>query len=245
LIGADAEPEPDFFRLLPQAFRYPVQGNGLILLVAGTVVFGLLSFAQRFAGFAGPYGAVAALIIAVFMTGYLFNYAKRVVATSAAGEAEVPDWPDFGNWTDDILMPCGQLIALLVLTFGPAMILRWWQPGGEVLGRVAFITALGLGALFAPMALLALSMFDSITVLNPVALAWSILRIPLRYLVAAAAFEIVTVGWFYSEGLLRWLLPVPLLPGVISSLFSFYALLVGMRILGLLYFSNKEQLGWN
>ena len=45
--------------------------------------------------------------------------------------------------------------------------------------------------------------------------------------------------------LLEKLLPIPLLPTVITSLIGLYLLVVEMRILGLLYRSNKDSLGWN
>jgi hypothetical protein len=51
---------------------------------------------------------------------------------------------------------------------------------------------------------------------------------------------------------LRWLLknylavilPVPLLPTIISSVLGLYLLIVEMRVLGLLYRSKKFELGW-
>jgi hypothetical protein len=37
---------------------------------------------------------------------------------------------------------------------------------------------------------------------------------------------------------------VPVVPEIISTLFGMYFLVVRMRLLGALYLSNKERLGW-
>ena len=243
-IPNSPQEQPSFYKLLPGAFRYPLQGNGLILLVTGTLFFAFFGLAQMLTGFLGPYGGIGAGIIGILMAGYLFNYAKCAVTSTAAGDAEPPDWPDFSDWKEDMLMPFGQLLALAALTFGPAAILRWWQPGGETWGPVAALTAAVFGALLAPMGLLALAMLDSVAVLNPVSLIWSILRIPLPYLVAAAAFELVALAWFGAGDWVAVLLPVPLLPGLISGFLNLYLMLVGTRMLGLLYRTNQERLGW-
>jgi hypothetical protein len=44
--------------------------------------------------------------------------------------------------------------------------------------------------------------------------------------------------------LLLALTGIPLLPTVLSIPFSLYGLTVSMRILGLLYYTNKEKLAW-
>jgi hypothetical protein len=92
--------------------------------------------------------------------------------------------------------------------------------------------------------MLALAMFDTLTVLNPIALTWSILRVPLHYLVAATAFEIVLVVYWFAASALRGVLPVPFLPEIISSFLNLYVISIGMRILGLLYVSNQDEFGW-
>lgn len=237
------EPMQGFFSLLAGAFNYALKGNGPVLLVAGTVFLLLVDFASYTAAF-GPYGFVALLIITVFSSGYLFNYAKQIVTSTALGEASPPDWPDLTDFKEDVLMPFGQLLALVVLCFGPSLALRWWHPWGQHYASLASTAALILGALLAPMAMLALAMFDSIGALNPVALFWSIARIPLHYLVGAAAFELVIGIHLVAGHLLNWLLPVPFLPQIIAAFVSLYVLTTAMRIIGLLYLADKESLGW-
>jgi hypothetical protein len=77
-----------------------------------------------------------------------------------------------------------------------------------------------------------------------VALVWSILRIPLHYLVAAAAFELVAGAYWTVGDVVGPLLPVPLLPSLLNSFVTLYLMTAGMRILGLLYRTQKDKLGW-
>ena len=218
-----------FFASLPRAFVYPFQGSGGMLLVAGTGVFFLL----------GNFP-----IIGLILTGYLFNYAKSVITTTANGREEPPDWPDFTDWKDDIVMPYIQMLALLILTLGPAYIIGILRPGTGFQAQVAFFAALSLGAFLAPMGMLALAMFDSLRALNPIALVWSIMRVPGPYIVAAASFEVVIVLNWVVDRVIGPMVRVPIVPGVIASFLSLYLLLVGMHMLGLLYASYREEFGW-
>ena len=225
----EPKPAPGFFASLPQAFLYPFQGSGVILLIAGTAFFYLL-------------GSLP--LVGLLVTGYLFAYAKSIITSTANGQKEPPDWPDLTDWKEDILVPYVQLMALVLLCFGPAFIIGLWHPGNETQARIAYFAALGFGALLAPMGMLALAMFDTLTVLNPIALTWSILRVPLHYFVAATAFEIVLVLYWFAGSALRGVLPVPFLPEIISSFLNLYVISIGMRILGLLYVSNQDEFGW-
>ena len=84
----------------------------------------------------------------MIITGYLFNYTKSIITSTASGRPDPPDWPDFGDWKDDILMPYLQLFGLLALAFGPALIIAVWRPGTETQVRIAHSLA-HPGAIFA------------------------------------------------------------------------------------------------
>lgn len=253
LPAAPAPEEKDFFAQLPGAFRYPLKGNGVILLVGGAVFLLVVRWLISLAGMLGLYGGIVAVLVAAFGPGYLFNYCKCIIATSGTGGTEPPDWPDYTDWRSDILEPLGQLIALGGLSLGPALILHWWQPVSPAFTEAATLTALGLGLLLAPMGMVGLAVFDSVAVLNPVPLLEAIGRIPLHYLVAAAAFELMVgaylvvgdVGIRLAAGGGYWhLLPALALSQVPADLLGLYLIVAAMRILGLLYQTDKERLGW-
>jgi hypothetical protein len=243
-VHYEAPVEENFYELLPRAFSYPFHGGGAVLLAAGTVLLAVLHVAGSISRYVPVYGMVVGLILGVFGTGYLFNYAKQIVLSSAQGGDLPPDWPDAGEWLEEIVQPCGEMVALVLLTFGPAMILRWWHPLGDKYAELLFIAAAAAGALFAPMGMLMLAMFDSIAALNPVPIIQSILRIPKPYLLAAATFESVLCAYVAIDALARSTGLPPVLTGLVTGFVELYAMSVGMRILGLLYRTHQERLGW-
>jgi len=218
-----------FLALLPGALLYPFQGSGVLMLVVGTLFFFVLGWMP---------------LIGFIVTGYMFSYAKSIITSTTEGKTELPDWPDFTDWKDDILMPYLQLLALLALYFGPSFLIGIARPGTQTQTAIAHLAALGIGVLLAPMAILALAMFDHIGALNPIALAWSIARVPLPYAAAATAFVLVFLLHWLVEGVLESAISIPVLPGLISALVYLYLVAVGMRILGLLYLTHKTELGW-
>jgi hypothetical protein len=239
----DSPAEETFMSQLRDAFAYPFKGNGPILLVGGVIFLFALGFAQHAAGYAGPYGFVAGAAVGIFLVGYVFSYAKSIITSTANGDSKPPDWPDCTDWSQDIVSPFGQCVALIALSFGPAIVLNWWHPWNETFAYAMKLTAIGWGALLAPMGMLALAMFDSIGALNPVALVWSILRVPFYYLIVAAVFELV-FGIFFITANIIASLPVPILSGAVADFLGLYFIVVGMRILGLLYWTKKEEFGW-
>ena len=94
------------------------------------------------------------------------------------------------------------------------------------------------------MGMLALSMFDTFTALNPMALVWSILRIPGHYVVAAVAFGLVIGAYIFCDAFVGTILPVPFVGSLVAGCLNLYLLAVAMRILGLLYWTKKAELGW-
>lgn len=73
---------------LGDLFRYPFRGKGLLIVIAGSVVFGIVRILLR--GGAGlPVGSLA-----FFASAYLAMFYIEVCHTTIGGEEELPDWPD-------------------------------------------------------------------------------------------------------------------------------------------------------
>ena len=53
----------------------------------------------------------------------------------------------------------------------------------------------------------------------------------------------IPVRWA-GEVALTTFIPIPFLPGLISSFLGLYLMVVEVRILGLLYFCRRTELGW-
>jgi hypothetical protein len=217
-------------------WRYPLRGEGLILLVAGTLFMALTSVLQRFALLLS--GAVF-----VFTTGYLLAYSQKIITSTAHGDHEPPTWPDFSDFTEDILPPFLHALAVFVLYFLPPFLAYWFLPQDSVISTVVPLVMLGLGLLLAPMAWLAVSMHEQIGPVSPHFVIPSVLRIGERYLLVVIQLAILVsvdaaAGWGLKQ------VPIPFLPWLLSSFLSLYFLMVFSRFLGMLYYRNRSDLGW-
>jgi hypothetical protein len=230
----------NFFALWREAFSYPFKKDGAILLVCGTVVFGFLNGANwvlsqvRFAGAIG----VAYMLCIVMLVGYTYAFMQNVIQSSARGEQAMPDWPEISAFWDDMVVPFFQFASIWLLCLGPgiALMLFWKSP-------LAGVPLLLLGLFCLPMAILTVAMADSITGLNPFIIFSGIGKVPLPYLATCGIFLVVIAVTHGIQMLLKWT-GVPILPTVISTFISLYGLTVEMRLLGLLYYTNKARLAW-
>lgn len=232
----EAEPPLPFARLIKSAFAYPLQGDGLILLSAGAVFFFVLSIVSSFAALVG-------VILSFVAAGYAICYYQQILATSATGRDTMPDWPDFTGWAD-LIPPVLQFLGTLLFSFGPAIALNIFVSAEQPWKPWAVIAAIGAGCIYFPMSFMAVALAESLTALNPLVIIPSILKIPGAYLLAVIILAaVLAVNWI-GNAFLPQVLPVPILPGVLGEFIGLYLATVEMRILGLLYRSKQEQLGW-
>jgi len=106
------------------------------------------------------------------------------------------------------------------------------------------------------MAYLAVVTFDTIKALSPVLVIKSILNVPLEYLATLALLVIVMVldamdyavmGFVIEQGFLtasirKFFMMIGIF--LVLVLFGFYLVTVSVRVLGLLFVTKREQLGW-
>jgi len=243
---------PGFAACAFGAFLYPLAKDGVVLLVTGTVFFCIIEAGTWFARYAAAKGlglgtAISLaflLLITAFGVGYLANYLRRVVTSTAMGEQAPPDWPELTDFSGDILSPLFQLAVTVLACLGPAIIVGMFVEGNETWGQAAVLAASGLGAIYFPMAFLAVAMFDSLAALNPLLIAPSIAKVPGQYLLTVALLGIVLAVQWSGDYFLREIIPIPIVPSVISTLIGLYLLMVEARVLGLLYLLNQERLAW-
>ncbi|HEV2354289.1 MAG TPA: FHA domain-containing protein [Puia sp.] len=228
------------------AFRYPLQGDGIILLVTGTFFLMLLDAARFVVRFAFIYGLIAFVLLTIFGTGYLTAYLRRILTGTAMGEKRMPDWPEFTEF-GSVASPFFQLLGIVVFSFAPAIGLTIYAltaaEGGPWLGWTT-TAAIIFGCLYFPMAFLAVAMFDSIGAVNPLLIIPTILKVPGEYLVTVGLLALMLLLRWLGNAFLPEILPVPLLPSILSNLLGLYLLTVEMRILGLLYWTKRRTLGW-
>ncbi len=226
------------------AFLYPFNGDGAMLLLAASGLVAFLNIITYFALLAGILG----LVVIVAGGAYFIAYIKNIVASSAAGDATMPDWPDFTGLDSESVVPLMQFIGVAVVSFLPALLVRMAVPAGQPWRQLGLWAAILLGCGYFPMAFLALCMFDTVTAVNPLLILPSIARIPLQYALTVVLLGLTVAAREEANHLLLIGLPAGflfiLLRAVVSNLLGLYLLIVDLRILGLMYSTNKQRLGW-
>ena len=185
----------------------------------------------------------------MFGTGYLMAYLRRILNASALGEDDMPEWPEISDYSSDIVSPFRQLVATVAFCFAPAIGLTIYAAVSSSDGDTAWMgwatpALMLLGCVYFPMAFTAVAMFDSLAALNPLLIIPSIAKVLKEYaLTVVMLAAVLAVRWVMNNHL-KTILPVPLLPTIISSLVGLYLMIVEMRVLGLLYRNKKYELGW-
>lgn len=234
--AAVEEVEPPSFReLAVGAFQYPLRGGGWVLLAAGTVFYALLGLLQ-IAPFVG-------LLVVIFGAGYLAAYLQKIVAASAMGEDHLPPWPDFQNLQEDILAPLFQLAGVILFCLAPAIAAGLFLPETPA-GRIVTVAAWVLGVAYLPMALLAVCMADHLGALNPALVIPAVIRLRGQYWLVCTLLVAAVVTSQLLQVVLEKMLPIPLVPSLVSGFVSLYFLVVQMRLLGSMHWCNRQRLGW-
>lgn len=229
----------NFFASIPGAFAYPLKMKSLSFLIFGTLFFAIVDFLGSYSWY-----------LRVVYIGYTFAYLQRLIHTAAQGTDEAPSWPDISAFWDDIMIPFFQTVGLMLVSFGLAIGMMIWV-GMDIKDTGSAppwkLVVLGIatfgGAIYYPMALLALAMFDSIVSANPLVVIPAIMRVPLEYLVVTVVtgvlFAVKFVGGFVAE-----FIPVPAFPDLLMAGVGLYFLTVQGRLLGLMYYAKRDKLGW-
>lgn len=105
---------------LGQAFAYPFRGLGIFLFIAALLCKGGLEVMVRYG--TGCYRFIFALAFWSLMIGLQF----KIVRSTANGENELPDWPDYFSWGERL----HDILIYLIITF--------WQFGLAAIYAYAF-----------------------------------------------------------------------------------------------------------
>ncbi|WP_040549895.1 FHA domain-containing protein [Pedosphaera parvula] len=244
----EASRKSNFFAQLGGAFGYPFRRGGMYVLVGGTLFFTLIQSLATFAfemHFLLGVGFIFALWLEAISLGYLYGYMQNVIHVTADGDVDEPSLPEVTSFWQDIMAPCFQLIGILLLCFGPTIGAAAWAAsnGGPVAALLA-IPAILFGCVYFPMAILSATMLGSITAINPLVVIPAIAKVPLQYFVAFLVLGGVFLVRWAGAAWLPTIIPVRFVPGLISSFVGLYFLTVECRVLGLLYYANKQKIGW-
>ena len=251
------EIEKGFWARFPGAFLYPLRGVGVIIVIVGIVLVAFLKLGEAAIEYRTIRMIIFGIILEIFAGGYLFTFLQAIIHSTEAGDRELPDLPGISNFLDDVIVPFGRLLTLSLVCFGPAVGVGIWLAVSHEPGLVAaFVAALALGYFYFPMAFLTVATLDSLGAANPLLVVPSILRAPAEYFVALGVLASVFATQFFGGILLNFLFPegwtIHSMGGLLAmlgmmvfiSFLSLYLLIVAVHLLGLIFVTKKERLGW-
>lgn len=230
------EDSQSFIETLPTVFVYPLHGDGLWILGAGTFMFGIVGFFRHYniIPFIG-------MILGFIISGYLAAYLMKIISHSADGEKEVPDFPDFVDFQDSIIAPAFKVMGATVLPIIPTLA-YYFLARPELGFRDPIVIILFLIGLFViPMCLLTISLTDSISSINPLFIIPSILKTFGSYIVAFGMLVVIVFLELTAKNLIA---SIPFLRYFIESFLTLYFIMLEARVIGLVYYSNRERLNW-
>jgi FHA domain len=240
-----------FFARLPGAFVYPFRGSGLLVLLVSTFVLALMDFL-------GSWGFIFFFFLKIIAYGYLFSFMQNLIHATANEEEQMPDLPGF----DEVLGGALRLAVTVLVSFGVPILLSALKvysalPDSNMgIPTSVILATMVLGCLYFPMAFLAVAMKDTAFAANPLVVIPAIFKVPLGYLVTTmlvigifvlrqfggAAAGLAAGTSHHTHDMSRMFMAFGLRAA--WSLVSIYLLTVSMRILGLLYVTNKQKFGW-
>lgn len=232
---ADADEPATWWAALPGTLLYPFVSVLFVLFIVVGIYFNL-PFGLGLIGFIGSLALLGSLVFTMMNT----------VASAAGGESpySLSNFVEFS--LADSFESLVQYIALIVVCMGPAIFVNMGYDGEETSKAWLLILTMILGSVYLPIPFLALSLTGSLSVLNPVFVIKSFLRIPGPVILMAVLLILINVG---NEILIATFAKPEgfgsqFIPGSFLSVIYFCLLNAWCRALGLMYYYYEKRLNW-
>jgi len=79
------------------AITYPIRRSGWVTIILGAIFSAILDLLK--------YAPLVGILVAIFSVGYFGAFYLEIVGTTMVGRNEVPQWPSFSSFWDDIISP--------------------------------------------------------------------------------------------------------------------------------------------
>jgi hypothetical protein len=119
-VPPQARQDRGFGSFVADAFSYPFRGDGVIILIVGTISFTIITFPSLFS-----------LWLTIAGWGYLMLMPQQVIHGTALGEATVPRWPDFDGFGELAVKFLQWMLAVVVCLGGAIILLAKSQGSGD------------------------------------------------------------------------------------------------------------------
>jgi len=230
----------DFWGALPDAFGFPLRGEGFVELIVGVIVLTAVHYFVLIVERFSFTGLILAFIGGAVGIGYFAGYLMTIIERTARGEKDAPGWPDLDDWQENALKPFAFMLVLGLFCIGPSIAYRYYVNEPNELLALALLAA---GLFYMPMGVLSVALVNDYAGLDPVPVIRAIRSVLGRYsivwLLVMFCYVAQRVG-----GELAAELPIPILGTVLQQAVICYFMFVAARILGLLYLKSRRELDW-
>lgn len=222
---------------IPGAFAYGFRGQLKLVIGFFTAFYCVILLLPS------PLG-IAASIVGIVGGLYLFELGRDIVLTTANGDLDPPPNPDFLTDWDGLRDRVLLYLGVALVSFGPYAVTHW-IPDCPFWIQVVLAC---LGGLYFPMALLGVVLADQAGPLSPSFVFRSIGRVLGDYVVVLVGFAIafaIDMAFEWAGDRFGFNRFSHFVMALVFSPVGLYLKLVWLRILGLLYWYNREALGWD
>ena len=233
------EPEPPPNRKLPwllDIFLYPSNSSGMTILA---ILILIPAFINILAALVGPFGmfvVIPGIFVKIMLSLYLYWFFCECIRDSALGQLRAPDTTAITPAIGELFSQFFKLLACFVFFPGPMIIYNLYTGNDDYI----FWLLVAYGVSFFPIAVLAMTMLDSYSALNPFFLIGSIFSAFLPYVALVLFFyAFVLFASLTFNPRLYWLLYIVL------HIARIYLTLVAAHLLGRFYFKYQKNLNWD
>jgi hypothetical protein len=225
--------------MLRDASTFPFRQSGWIMILLGAIFSLVMSFFSR----APSIGAGS--IFGLSVSGYFIAFFYSILNTTMTDHDDLPDWPEFTNFWDDILSPFARFWCVVAITILPVIILFFglgylgWVPSA-ILDWLSYL-GFAYFACYLPMAILAVQAQGSLWAAWPKTVYPAIFRVLPGYI-----WPVVTllVGFGLAAFFEDVSKSIPFAGVLLAGAISLYSLMFQARYIGLIYRDKREALGW-
>lgn len=218
--------------IVQDIFSYPFRGSGKYMLLFGSI----LSVISELVRFAPLFGGIASLVLAAYLTATYFE----IIETTATGSDEAPMFPSISNAWEDLIWPLLKSIIVFLVSFAPLLIYIYGVDVGDRQDSIAFALS-GFGAIYFPMAMMAVVVLGYLGAMSPHIVFPAILRAGGLYWLAVFLFVLI----FLFQGFLGGVMArIPIAGTLTMAVVGIVAMMWNGRILGVIYRERREEMGW-
>ena len=217
---------------LTDAAVYPFKANNLSVLITGSILFIIL---KQIA-----FLPLLLLVAGAIPAGYLCGYLMGVIVHSAEEYDDIPELPLFS--IDSFLIPLVKTLCVLAISSAPYItyvfiIQRSTLP--DVAGVFLFVLAWAYFPMAFASASIAHTIPDTIIKASPQVVFPLIIKSIIDYVIGWGIVSLLALIILFLHKVIAGSEPTTGL--IVITLFTFYLLLAGMRVIGIVYRRNKRK----